>query len=82
MGGHSPTIGGEAERAGLMVVRIWTDGDGGRVYARLTETLDLTTRIETVHTAGSVEQLTALVRAWGEAFSARSARRTGSSRGR
>ena len=63
-------MGATSERAGLMVVRIWIEEPAGEIRARLTETLDLTTGQETVHTAGSVDQVVACVRRWGDAFSA------------
>jgi hypothetical protein len=56
------------ERAGVMVVRIWTEGSRGRLQARLTQTLDLASREESSHAAGSVEEILTIVRKWCEAF--------------
>ena len=54
-----------------MVVRIWTEGSEEHVHARLTGRLDLNASEEMVSTAGSIDQIVAIVRRWGDAFVAR-----------
>lgn len=55
------------ERAGVILVRVWTEPDGG-TRARITATDDLTTGDETVTAAAGVEEILAVVRAWLERF--------------
>lgn len=57
-----------SERTGIMVVRIWTEGSEEHIHARLTGRLDLDVSEEVVSTAGSVDQIVAIVRRWGDAF--------------
>jgi hypothetical protein len=57
-----------SERTGIMVVRIWTEGSEEHIHARLTGRLDLNASEELVSTAGTVDQIVAIVRRWGDAF--------------
>jgi hypothetical protein len=62
-----------ADKAGLLVIRIWVEHSAPlELRARLTSTLDLSSRDELVTTAGSVKEIEDLVRTWLEAFSLRS----------
>ena len=49
------------------MVRVWVEDDH-TLRARLTQTLDLAHRDETVAVASSVEEIVATVRAWLDAF--------------
>jgi hypothetical protein len=59
----SATLG---ERAGVIVVRAWSEA-GGRVRARVTAT-DLSPPQDSVSSAEGVEEIVGLVRAWLERF--------------
>ena len=52
------------DRTGVMVVRIWIDGTGKQIRARLTETLDITSHEERTQAAASVDEVLAIVREW------------------
>lgn len=56
------------DRAGVMVVRIWVEGPNRSLRARLTQTLDLSTREQTSSAAASTEEVLAIVREWVSAF--------------
>ena len=61
------------ERNGLLVVRVSLPAEQGtdgtpRLVARITSTLDLTTRQEAQAAASSVEELMSAIRAWVETF--------------
>ena len=62
------------ERTGLLILRVWRlpEQPGGalpRLAATITTTLDLSTRTEeTDAVAGSVEEVTAVLRRWIDAF--------------
>lgn len=60
----------QAERTGVMVVRIWIEGDGCGLRARLTATDDISSGEETTTTAATLEDVLDVVRRWVEAFAA------------
>ena len=51
-----------------MVVRIWIEGSGDSIRARLTETLDIAAGQETSHVAATEEDIVESVRGWVRAF--------------
>jgi hypothetical protein len=55
-------------RTGVMVVRIWIEGADGTLRARLTETLDVTTREDTSRVASTLEEIVEIVSAWVDEF--------------
>jgi hypothetical protein len=55
-------------RTGVMVVRIWIEGGDGTLRARLTETLDVTTRQDTARAASTREEIVEIVSAWVDGF--------------
>jgi hypothetical protein len=59
---------GQAERTGVLVVRIWIEGENNGLRARLTGTQDITRGEETTFTAGTADEVVEIVRAWVEAF--------------
>jgi hypothetical protein len=62
----------EAERAGVMIVRIWIESAHEHTLrARLTESSDLASTEQTTHTASTVDEVVAIVRAWAQGFVAR-----------
>lgn len=58
----------QAERTGVLVVRIWIEGASGSLRARVTRTLDVEGGEETSQVAASAEQILSTVREWIEAF--------------
>jgi hypothetical protein len=58
----------EAERTGVLVVRIWIESASGPLRARVTRTLDVEGGEETSQVAATAEQILRLVRDWIEAF--------------
>jgi hypothetical protein len=58
------------ERAAVLVIRVWTEGDpeAGGLRARITQTLDLSApeKVETV--AGSRQEVGRIVQDWLDAF--------------
>jgi hypothetical protein len=53
------------ERVGVMVIRVWFEpGAGGGLRARMTGTLDLETREQTVTVSASPEGIADVVLAW------------------
>lgn len=60
---------------GLLIVRAWVEADSGRgLRARITQTLDLETREESVTLASSVDEVVAAVRVWLDALLERAGR--------
>ena len=57
-----------ADRVGVIVVRIWIEGSGSSVRARITRTLDIAARTEQSQLAVSEEQILDAVQEWIEAF--------------
>jgi hypothetical protein len=57
-----------ADRVGVMVVRIWIEGSSGSVRARMTQTLDVTSRDHPSQVAVSPEQILDAVGDWIQAF--------------
>jgi hypothetical protein len=56
-------------QAGLLVVRVWVESNGSHALrARITQTLDLESRDESVMVVSSVDEVVAAVRAWLDAF--------------
>lgn len=56
-------------QVGLLVVRAWVEPDGERgLRARITQTLDLAGRDESVTVVSSAEEVLAAVRTWLDAF--------------
>jgi hypothetical protein len=61
----------DGERAGAMIVRIWIEPDHeSGLRARLTESSDLASPEQTIHSASSVDEIVELVRTWAERFAA------------
>jgi hypothetical protein len=63
-----------ADRTGVMVVRIWIEGSGDSIRARLTETLDIAAGEETSRVVASEEEVVDGVRRWVHAFATQSRR--------
>jgi len=60
----------EADRAGVMIVRIWIEGAHEQgLRARLTESSDLASREQVTRAAASVDEIVDIVRTWAERFS-------------
>ena len=51
-----------------MVVRIWIEGSGSGLRARLTHSLDLESREERSQAAASAEEIVRIVQEWIDAF--------------
>lgn len=51
-----------------MVVRIWIEGSGSGLRARLTQTLDVSSPEETSHVVATSEGILGAIEAWLEAF--------------
>jgi hypothetical protein len=60
----------DANRVGLMILRIWTEGSSPTLRARITHTLDLSKGEPTITQAAGQEQVLAIAREWIEAFAA------------
>jgi hypothetical protein len=60
-----------ADRTGVMVVRIWIEGSGDSIRARLTETLDIVSSKESSRVVASEEEIIEGVRQWVRAFAGR-----------
>jgi hypothetical protein len=58
----------DAERTGVLVVRIWTESARGPFRARITSTLDADGGAQTSQAAASVEQVLLAVGEWIKAF--------------
>lgn len=58
----------DAERTGVLVVRIWTESANRSLHARVTSTLDLDGRAQESQAAASPEQILTTVREWIDAF--------------
>jgi hypothetical protein len=58
----------DPERAGVMVIRIWTETGADPLRARLTSTLDVAAPRERAQAAASREEILAAVRAFLDAF--------------
>jgi hypothetical protein len=58
----------DAERTGVLVVRVWTEGATGSLRARNTHTLDAEGDEPTSEVAARVDQILSIVREWIEAF--------------
>jgi hypothetical protein len=56
------------ERVGVMVIRIWTEGPGTELRARLTHTPDLSNAADSTETVSGPEQVLAGVRTFVETF--------------
>jgi hypothetical protein len=60
------------ERAGVFVIRIWTErGPVSGLRARITWTADVATRQEVVKTSASIDEILAQFHAWLRAFQAK-----------
>lgn len=58
-----------SDRTGILIVRLWIEGDAGEgLRARITQTLDSTGREQAVATAASPQDICDVVRTWVEAF--------------
>jgi hypothetical protein len=57
-------------RTGLLVVRVWIEGDSDDdgLRARITQTVDLLSGAELISTAATSDDVCAAVRAWLEAY--------------
>jgi hypothetical protein len=64
-------VGSSQERTGVLVIRVWVEGDEERFRARITQSLDVTAAEQVVSSAASVEDISAAVRAWLDAFIAK-----------
>jgi hypothetical protein len=58
----------DAERTGVLLVRIWTESTTGSLRARITQTLDVERREQTSQAVATVEQILTTVREWIDAF--------------
>jgi hypothetical protein len=58
----------DSSSVGVMVVRVWVEGPDRRLTARVTQTLDVTEREQTVRAAATPEEVEAIVREWIAAF--------------
>jgi hypothetical protein len=58
----------DADRTGVLVLRIWTESANRSLRARITSTLDVDGGAQESQAAASAEQILTAVRAWIEAF--------------
>ena len=58
----------DAERTGVLVVRVWIESPNESLRARITSTLDVNGDAQESHAAASTEQILTAVREWIEAF--------------
>ena len=66
---HAPRDHSGPERTGILVIRIWTEGDApGRLRARLTQTGDLGEAATGLATASDVRGVCDAVEAWLRGF--------------
>jgi hypothetical protein len=57
------------ERTGVLIVRAWIEPNAGRAFrARITRTLDVASREESVTAAATPEDVTRVLNEWLEAF--------------
>ena len=56
------------DRVGVMVVRVWIEEPSGFFRARLTRTLDVNVREQTMQVASTSEEILAIVGEWLDAF--------------
>lgn len=56
------------ERTGVLVIRVWTDGEPPTVRARITHRSDVTGPDQTVTFASTVDDINAAVASWLQAF--------------
>jgi hypothetical protein len=62
---HAPRDHPGPERIGILVIRVWTEGDApGRLRARLTQTGDLAEPATTLATAADLRGVCDAVEAW------------------
>jgi hypothetical protein len=62
---HAPRDHRTPERTGILVIRVWTEGDApGQLRARLTQTGDLGEAATTLATASDVRGVCDAVEAW------------------
>jgi len=60
------------DRTGVLVIRVWTEGDRAQgLRARITGTLDLTAPEEVSTTASSADEIEAVVHGWLREFELR-----------
>lgn len=57
-----------AERTGVLIVRVWTEGGPTCLRARVTQALDISRPERTSSVAASPEEIHAALQAWLEAF--------------
>lgn len=63
-----------SDRTGILIVRLWIEGDAREgLRARITQTLDSTSREQAMATAADPEDVYAVVRTWVETFVRQSA---------
>jgi hypothetical protein len=61
-----------ADSTGFLIVRLWVEPSAPEGFrARITQTLDSTSREQAVATAGRAQDVSEVVRAWVEAFATR-----------
>ena len=66
---HAPRDHAGPERTGILVIRVWTEGDApGRLRARLTQTGDLADAATSLATASDVRGVCDAVEAWLRGF--------------
>lgn len=53
-----------AEQTGVLVIRVWAEGDATSLRARITRTVDVSRRDEVSTVASSAEEVEAVVRTW------------------
>jgi hypothetical protein len=62
--------GGPPEQTGVLVIRVWTEGDAeaGSLRARITQTVDVSAPESAEKVAASPEEITSIVQEWLHAF--------------
>jgi hypothetical protein len=62
--------GNPPERTGVLVIRVWMEGDheAGGLRARITQTLDLSAPEQLGRVAASQEEIASIVQEWLDAF--------------
>jgi len=52
------------EQTGVLVIRVWVEGESPRLRARITRTSDVTRRDEVSSVASSVDEIKVVVHTW------------------
>lgn len=56
------------ERTGVLIVRLWIEGEPTGLRARITRLVDISREEQIISTASSIDEIMNTVRAWLESF--------------